>query len=328
MRRPAWLRRVAADPRRMALGLAVVLLGLSFLQPRLPWRESLYEHVVVLDITQSMNVEDAVLDGRPASRLAVARHTLSQALARLPCGSRVGLAVFTEHRSFLLTAPVEVCAQLGELRRTIAGIDGPMAWSGNSEVAKGLYGAIAIARQLEGRPSVVFMTDGHEAPPINARHRPRLDGEPGEVAGLVVGVGGDLPQPIPKRDPTGRALGLWGADEVMQVDPRSQGRGGSVGGESMVEEGSAAPSAGVGGTPGREHLSSLREPYLRLLAGELQFGYHRLRDADGLAAALQGPALARPLAVQADARHLLAAIVVALLLAPHALAGWRRLRPA
>lgn len=219
-----------------------LLAGTAFATAAAVWGASvtierrLFEHVIVLDITQSMNVEDTMLAGKPVSRLTLAKHALRESLTRLPCGSKVGWAVFTEYRSFLLFAPVEVCANLRELRATLDRIDGRMAWTGNSEVAKGLYAGIAIAGQLPARPSVVFVSDGHEAPPINPRHRPRFNGVPGEIAGLVVGVGNLKPMPIPKTGPTGAPLGFWGADEVLQVDPRTAGRGGSVGSEKMVED--------------------------------------------------------------------------------------------
>ena len=113
----------------------------------------------------------------------------------------------------------------------------------------------------------------------------------------------------------------------MQIDPRSLGRGGSVGRRDDGRGGrAAAPTAGLGATPGSEHLSGLREAYLRLLAGENGLGYHRLRDAAGLAAALRDPALARPVPVRGDLRLPLAALAFALLLAPHALAWGRRWR--
>lgn len=96
---------------------------------------------------------------------------------------------FTEYRSYLLVAPVEVCAQLGELRATLAEIDGRTAWAGDSEVAKPAQRCLAIARQLPGVPALVFVTDGHEAPPLNPQPRPAFDPTPGEVCGLLVGVG-------------------------------------------------------------------------------------------------------------------------------------------
>ena len=303
----------------LLLAGAALALAVGFLRPVLPWKRALVEQVVVIDITQSMNVPDQRLNGKPVSRLALAKLHLRQTLSELPCGSKVGWALFTEHRSFLLFAPVEVCAHLDELRSTLDGIDNRMAWIGASEVAKGLYSGLSIARQLPGKPALVFVTDGHESPPLNPRHRPRFDLKPGEVAGLVVGVGGLVPTAIPKTDPLGRPLGPWTETDVLQVDPRSQGRGGSVDSERMVEQGDdaaapAAPAAGLGATPGSEHLSSLRENYLELLAGEAGLGYHRLVTAAGLAAAMQTPVLTRPVPVRADARVTLAALAVVLLL--------------
>lgn len=304
---------------RWWLAGAALALGATLFEPRVTLQRQLFEHVVVLDITQSMNVTDTLIDGRPAARLDFAKHALHESLAELPCGSKLGLGIFTEYRSYLLFAPVEVCANRAELRASIEHIDGSMAWSGNSEVAKGLHSAVTIAKALPGVPSLVFVTDGHEAPPLNPRHRPRFDDKAGEVPGVIVGVGDPRPAPIPKVDPSGRPLGLWGAEDVLQTDPRSQGRGASVGGEAMVEQDSAPPAVGLGATPGSEHLSGLREPYLRLLAGEGGFAFHRLRDTEGLLAALRDPALARPVTLRADARVALAALALLLMLVPLAL---------
>lgn len=317
-----WREDWARDRGRGWLALAALLLAIGFLQPKLPWQRSLFEHVVVIDVTQSMNVQDELLDGKPVSRLAFARQALHLALQDLPCGSKLGWAIFTEYRSYLLFTPVEVCANRAELRTSLAAIDGRMAWSGNSEIAKGLHSSIVVAKALPGTPSLVFVTDGHESPPLNARHRPAFDDKAGEVAGLIVGVGQARPSPIPKLDPLGRPLGFWAADEVAQVDPRSQGRGASVGQESMVEEGGDAAAAGLGATPGSEHLSGLREPYLRLLAQENGFAFHKLRSAAALSKALRDPALSRPVRVSGDARVLLAALAFALLLVPNLTALW------
>jgi mxaL protein len=318
----ASLRR---DTERWLLVAAALALAATFLQPSIPSEKPLFEHVVVFDITQSMNVEDEQLDGKPIGRLKFAKQALRRALLEMPCGSRVGLGIFTEYRSFLLFAPVEVCANLSELRSTLERIDGRMAWIGNSEVAKGLYSGIGIAKQLPGTPSLVFITDGQEAPPLSPRHRPPFDGKRGEVKGLIVGVGDLKPSRIPKTDPLGRPLGYWGPDEVLQVDPRSLGRGASVGGEQMTEDGSAPAAPLPGATPGSEHLSSLREAYLQLLADQTGLHYQRLTDGERFAAALTAPALARPVAASVDLRFAFAGHAMLLLLARHAFGrtGWR-----
>lgn len=309
--------------RRLSLALAAAALAATFARPTVPMERPRYEHVVVLDVTQSMNVADVSVDGRAVSRLDAARQRLRAALDELPCGSRLGLGLFTEYRSYLLLAPLEVCGHRAELRDALARIDGRMAWTGNSEIAKGLHSGITIVRDLAGKPGLVFVTDGHEAPPLNPRFRPHFDDKPGEVAGLVVGVGDARPSPIPKRDPLGRPLGTWGADEVLQTDPRSLGRGASVGGERMADDGAGGAAAGLGATPGAEHLSGLREPYLKLLAAENGFAYLRLGETEALADALRAPAFARPVPVRADARIPLALLAFGLVAWPW-LAPWGR----
>ena len=308
---------------RWLLMLAALALAASLLDPAVVMERPLFDHVIVLDVTQSMNVTDADIDGRPASRLDFVKHALRQSLLQLPCGSKVGWAIFTEYRALLLIAPIDVCANLKELRSTLAQIDSRMAWSGNSEIAKGLHSAIGIAQQLPDKPSLVFVTDGQEAPPLNPRYRPAFDDKPGEVPGLIVGVGDLLPSPIPKSDPEGRPLGFWRADEVAQGDPRSQGRGASVRGEALVEEQSAPPASTLGATPGLEHLSSLREGYLRLLASEQGMVFIRLQSRERLAEALMSPALARPAPVRTGGRTFLAGLAFCLLLARYA-APWLR----
>ena len=309
---------------RCLLAGAALALAASFLQPGVVMDRTRFEHVVVIDVTQSMNVQDGLWEGQPVSRLAATKQALREALLKLPCGSMIGWGVFTEYRSYLLFAPVEVCANLRELRATLARIDGRMAWTGNSEIAKGLHSAIGIVRQIPGGPSLVFVTDGHEAPPLNPRHRPAFDDKPGETRGLIIGVGELQPSPIPKTDPQGQPLGFWRADEVMQTDPYSRGRSGSVAGESFVED-TPMPAVvpALGSTPGNEHLSALHEPYLRLLASEQGLAFHRLGAAQPLVDALMAPALARPLPVRVDLRGLLAVLAGVLLLA-----RYRRWRPA
>lgn len=282
----------------LVLLLAALALGMTLVGPSARLERRIFDYVFVLDITQSMNTTDYALDGRPISRLAYAKHAVDRAIGALPCGSRVGLGAFTEYRSVLLLAPIDVCDARDELRATLAHIDGRMAWAGASEVAKGFYSALRLVRELDSSPALVFVTDGHEAPPLHPRHRPTFTGRPGEVAGLVVGAGGFVPMPIPKYDMAGNALGYWSADDVLQTDVYSRGRTTGAG-ETMVEE------DGTRLMPvraGREHLSMLKEPHLRSLARETGLGYRRLTTADELIAALQAPELARRLPVSTDLR--------------------------
>jgi len=310
----ARLRRELRGVRGWLL-LAIAALLVGFLRPRMPATATEHDLLFVIDVTQSMEVADMRRGELPITRLAAAHAAIERALRELPCGSRIGFGMFTEYRSFLLLRPVELCENQRELIAMLGRIDSGMAWSGNSEVAKGLYSGLKTARALPDKPALVFVTDGHEAPPVNPRFRPDEDGAARAVPGLIVGVGGDTPTRIPKIDPEGRAYGYWAADEVLQVDPRSLGRGGSVSGEQMVEDGSQRASPMLGATPGLEHMSTLREPYLQLLASETGLKYYRLVEPDGLVRALADPELARPVATRADLRWLFGLLALAALVA-------------
>ena len=313
--------RLRADPVGWGLALAALALAGTLLNPALTLQRPRFEEVVVLDITQSMNVTDYRSGTEPVSRLDFVKSALRLALDELPCGSKIAWGLFTEARSFVLFEPVEVCANRAELRSSLAGIGNSMAWAGNSEIAKGLHSGWQAMQQLPGHPSLIFVTDGQESPPLASRNRPAFDDHRGEITGLVIGVGDPRPSPIPKIDPSGRALGFWSAREVPQTDPRNQGRGGSVRDEGMAGD-SSPDDNGLGATPGSEHLSGLREPYLQLLAADKGFAFLRLRSAPELAAAMTAPSLARSLNARTDARITLAVIALIGLLAPYA----RRLR--
>jgi mxaL protein len=311
VRRLVWPRSELGRLRRL-LALAAALLLLAWINPPITLRQSVIEWVAVIDVTQSMAVSDMVeLDAsgraRPQSRLDFARARLSEALRELPCGMRLGLGVFTAHRSILLMEPVEVCDNYAELKAAIARIDHRMGWQGNSEIAKGLDSGLLLMRDLPDQPALAFFTDGQEAPPISPSYRPPLHVERGQAQALLIGVGGDKLLPIPKVDPAGRISGHWQAGEVMQQDLRSLGRDGHAGGQTYVDDPKApAQAAGVapvpGATPGREHLSSLREAYLQLLAEELGLDYLRLVDTPTLAAALSRSKFGRPQAAPLSLR--------------------------
>ena len=291
-------KRVArVDRKLITLALAAAALVLSLLGITAPLERPMYRYLFILDITQSMNTLDYMLDDRPASRLAYAKTAIQYAMANMPCGSQVGLGVFTEHRSMVLLAPVEVCAAYTELTATLARLDWRMAWAGASEVAKGLNSALRLTRELEAPPTVVFVSDGHEAPPVSRVNRFRFGGEPGAVTGLIVGAGGAVPRPIPKYDMSGNPLGYWGADEVVQIE--GTGRQGSDSGESMVDsEGRAL----VPMRAGAEHLSTLKESYLRALAQDTGLQYRRLTTPADLQEALTVREWARPAKINVDLR--------------------------
>lgn len=270
---------------------AVLLLALAVLLPPLTLPRPTYSVLVTFDLTQSMDVPDMPGGdgGPPQSRLAAARSAVRALLPRLPCGSRVGWAIFADYRVLPLMLPVEVCSHYEELLLTLDRIDGRMRWADVSKVAKGATWAVRTARAVDEATQVLFFTDGHESPPLRAGELPPLgDLSPGEVGGWLVGVGGDTPQPIPKTTRDGQPAGHWGPDEVVQRSDRGAG-------------------------PSQEHLSELREAHLRATAELLGLGYHRLREPAALAEAVMTPERARPQPTPTDLRWVPALAALALL---------------
>jgi mxaL protein len=283
------IRHGICRKRGWLLGAAAGLLVIAAMLPPLPMRRTVVNHLVVFDITQSMYVADQNVDGHAGSRLAFARQALAAALKRLPCGSQIGLGIFASRRTLLLLAPVEVCANRVELDQAIAQIDARMAWENASEIARGVYSATDVAFELAQHPSVIFLTDGQEAPPRAVI--PEFDRPPGRVKGMLVGVGGDTPQPIPRLDREGRQIGWWKAAAVVQ-----------------------RPTP-AGFSRDQEHLSSIHERYLQALAPVAGLGYARLTDNAALEKILTDPRLARSLVAPTDLRWIPALLAAALLAA-------------
>lgn len=295
--------------RLTMLVAALVLTAAGLGRPMLPLPSDVFRHLVVFDITQSMNVGDAMPGDDTVTRLEHAKAALLEAATALPCGSELGLGLFTGHRTFLLLAPVEVCTSYPDLVATVRAVDWRMAWTARSEIAKGVHSGLRIAEALGPQTVLVFLTDGHEAPPLHPELRPSYAGEPGTVRGLLAGVGGPVPLPIPKLDPQGKNLGYWGAEDVMQVDDLSLGRG------TSVSEGYAGTDAGAVQAridSGTEHLSALREPYLRSLANGLRLRYRRVGNADDLRSALRHPEFENKLESMTDLRPGLAGVAALL----------------
>ncbi len=288
----ALARRVLASSHTRAnwpISLALALLAAAVWLPPVTLDRSTWSYMVTFDITQSMDVEDVAVGGVPMTRLAASRATMREALRRLPCGSKLGWSVFADYRVMPLLLPVEVCSHYEELLASLARIDGTMRWANASNVGKGVSWTLRTALAIGPDTGVVFFTDGHESPPLRPRESPPIhDLAPGEVSGLVIGVGGDLPARIPRTDRDGRPAGYWQAADVVQ---RFEGGSGTA----------------------HEHLSELRETHLQDLSKLMGLAYRRLDTPAALGAALLDPALARPQPVATDLRWMPALLALLLL---------------
>ena len=230
--------------------LIVVLLIMSALWfPRTDRTVKVMDLLFVLDITQSMDVKDAELNGEKVSRLTWAKDYTKQALQALPCGSHVSLAAFSESRSLILINPVEICESYNDLTQMLEKIDGSIAWALSSELSKAVFGAIDQAKLMDPSPDVVFLTDGHEAPPLHATLFPTYKKKLGETSGVFVGIGGDKLLPIPRHKFDGTPDGFWKQNDVLHEDVYA----------SLRNESQEVRDA----RPKNEHLSSQKQSQFR-----------------------------------------------------------------
>ena len=214
------VRRVF-DRQNLALLVALCFVVCAALLKPIPFKQNVFTFQIGFDISQSMNVADIMLEGMPVTRLDYAKAIAASLVQQLPCGSSVGWSVFTGRRTLTLITPLGVCEHYSGLMASLAEIDGSMRWSNGSSIGKGIHQIMRAASEFDEPTDVIFMTDGQEAPPLEPGQRGVPATEKFGINGLLAGVGGDVPAPIPKTDPNGIQTGFWSAAEVVQRLPSS-----------------------------------------------------------------------------------------------------------
>jgi mxaL protein len=249
-------------PHNLPLLFALLLLLASVLMSPINRQQPVHNIQLTFDISQSMNVEDVRMDDTAVSRLSLSKRAARSLLLSLPCGSRLGWSVFSGHRSITLITPLEVCSHYAGLTSSLDKIDGRMRWVEASSIGKGLHQSMRAAQMIGDDVTIVFITDGHEAPPLREGQTGMPATASYDLKGLIVGVGGDTPAPIPKTNGDGQVIGFWQAAEVIQQSNLATGQS-------------------------REELSRLHQDHLIKLSQLANLGYlglnseHSLADAVG-----------------------------------------------
>ena len=302
------MRATFRDPRFWLLVAAFAAVMATLVVPRVRLEREIYDVLAVIDITSSMNTRDVDVAGTTESRLDAVKNAMRATLAGLPCQSRLGLAIFTERQTFLLLDPIEVCANFAALDRSISELNWRMAWEGNSYVAKGLFDAIEKAKSLDA--GLLFFTDGHEAPPLPFSGLPPFMGKPGEVGGLIVGVGGQAMTPLARYDDEGREVGTYGAQDLPQ-----ENRAGPPPPDAASRPGYHPKWAPFGNevVNNNEHMAFVREPHLRKLSEVTGLPYVLLSPGQSLVPALESAVPPRSVSVASDVRQYPAGLALLIL---------------
>ncbi len=308
------IRERLKDARFWVLLAAMALTALALLVPRIQMTRNAYDVVAIVDLTKSMITRDMRVNGKETDRLDAAKRALTQLLADMPCQSRLGLGIFTERRSFLLFDPVEVCENFAPVEIAIQSLDWRMAWEGDSMVTSGIYSAMHIAEDLGA--DLIFLTDGHEAPPLPpGGGMPDYEGEIGKVRGVLLGVGGRDKVPLPKIDDDGNEVGTYGHDDLPQ-----ENRSGAPPPDAHLRPGWHPKWAPFGTDPpkGDEHLAYVRSDYLDKLAAKTGLSHVDLIDSPNLLPAVRTHARPRSVEVSVDIRPIPAALALVLLVGLYA----------
>ena len=237
----------------------VITLGVLF-KPEATLPRRVYRYSFVIDITQSMNAKDYHLAGYPEDRLGFAKAAILKTLHELPCGSEVGLGLFTTQSVNFLFEPLEICTHFSVIDDALRHVDWRMAWSADTHVEMGLYQAIRELIKRDPSIRLVFLTDGQETPPQTVRAQ--FDSPPHALKGLIIGVGGRTPVSIPRYDRENRLQGIWENADIEKPPISTTVYSEKVDVRTLPTEG--------------PYLSWMDEAHLKGLAATTGLGFHAL----------------------------------------------------
>lgn len=213
-----WLRHFMKHRDTALLSLALVFLLGAIVRPSIPFKHNIYAYFLIADISQSMNAEDMMLNGKKVTRMAYMQNMMHEVVASLPCGTKVSIGMFAGNSVAAMYAPIEVCNNFAAIQDTIAHLDWRMAWSGNSRVRESLFVTAKVVRAMPEPAQVLYFTDGEEAPKLHAFNTKNLDEFQGGDDWLFVGIGTEEGVAIPKLSPDNQVIGYW-SNESFAMQP-------------------------------------------------------------------------------------------------------------
>ncbi len=138
------------------LVFALLFLVIAVYAPEIVIARDFRNYMFVVDITQSMNVQDMRVNKQLASRLNYALNALDKTIKVLPCGTKVSIALFANAEVVPLYVPLEICANYSVIHDSLNHIEWRMAWRGSSHLRLGLLDASRVLMFFQNRPRLYF----------------------------------------------------------------------------------------------------------------------------------------------------------------------------
>ena len=149
------------------LSIALILLIIALFKPTIPVKRDIFSYMLVADISQSMNVVDMQLNGKPVSRMQYQQYLLHRIIGEMPCGTQVSIGLFAGVSVAALYTPIEVCQNFAAIEDTIDHLDWRNGWSGNSRVRESMVTMAKLIRSFPETAQVVYFSDGEETPKLH-----------------------------------------------------------------------------------------------------------------------------------------------------------------
>lgn len=280
------------------LTLALLTLIAALFEPTVPVKKNIYSYIFVADISQSMNVIDESINGKPVSRMQYQQHLMHRIIGELPCGTQVSIGVFAGVSVAALYTPIEVCENFHALNDSIDHLDWRMGWSGNSRIRESIYNLARVIRSFPAPAQVVYFSDGEEAPGLHAFNTRDLTAFQDAKDWLFVGVGSDKGTAIPKLDQHNQVIGYW-SNESFAMQP----------GIAQISEsniGIRDDNVAVGESD--RFLSKLNEKYLKSVAKTISAHYVNGDSLQNVLAAMKDQPPARRDIAQFELKWILAGL--------------------
>ena len=289
--------------------LAGIVLMPVWFEPVMQLKSVVQDTLFVIDISESMNVRDVDYPKPQSDRLALAKLAVREGMASLPCGSRVSVSLFAGDESVVLFEPLEICRHFPAIEQVVSKLDRRMRWIGDSRVTNAL--AVSIMEAQKRNLNLVMITDGDETPArltpvVNELVRLR-----GKVNGLLLGIGGDALQPVPRLNQKDEIVGYWTREEAVLEGNHPN----LLAYVRSLAPGERAPEGVLDEVT--EHVSSYNKTFMQALALASNFELVRINTPADAVSAMNNSHYQRLALAERDARWVFALIAGLLVLA-----GW------
>ena len=272
-----YIKKIKGNKNFIYLSLTFIFLVIAFINPKLTMKKDISNYIFVVDITQSMLTQDALLNGEKVSRLKYAKDISQKVLEQLPCKTKVSIGMFAGVSVAATYTPIEVCENFSAINETIERLDWRSVWAGNTRLRASMINLARLIRSFPESAQVVYFTDGEEAPKLHAFNTEDLNQFQGANNWLFVGIGSDEGTPIPKYDNKNQLIGYW-SNESFALQP---------GVAQISAQNAGGRDNNVSNASYDRYLSRLDEKYLKSLAQEVKGNYVNGSDLKEILSAMK-----------------------------------------